>query len=123
MEHHRLDLILCVDDYVNGVLQGRLYRPDSNTGWAFTGMSRLLRRMEQLLDAPVFDDGPPVFRSPVIPPGGVATLSVAVLFRQNASWQGRARWLEGECEQSFRSALELILWLDAILGEADRPVA
>jgi len=38
------------------------------------------------------------------------------MFRQHASWQGGVLWVEGKAEQSFRSALELILLMDSALG-------
>ncbi len=43
---------------------------------------------------------------------GKATFVVSVLYRQNATWQGTVKWIEGGTEQKFRSALELIKLLD-----------
>ena len=56
--------------------------------------------------------------------GELATFAVRIIFRQNASWQGSVVWLEGEREESFRSALELVLLMDSALrggGEEAAP--
>ena len=47
--------------------------------------------------------------------GKQATFALRILFRQNASWQGSVTWLEGKKEQSFRSALELVLLMHSAL--------
>lgn len=36
-------------------------------------------------------------------------MSLRVLFRQNTSWHGSVAWVEGKCEESFRSVLELLI--------------
>lgn len=48
--------------------------------------------------------------------GKLATFSLRVIFRQNASWQGAVSWLEGGREENFRSALELVFLMDSALG-------
>lgn len=119
---------VCIDSYENGVLTGRFYNPYLEGGKSFQSMTQFLLEMEQALDAmdfpkaftatrtfaarPDHETGPPGidFR-----PGDEATFTVRVLFRQNASWQGSVAWLEGKQEQSFRSALELILLMDNAL--------
>lgn len=45
----------------------------------------------------------------------VATFKLNVLFRQNASWQGRLIWLDQKCETQFRSVLELLMLIDSVL--------
>lgn len=40
--------------------------------------------------------------------GRLATFEVKVMFRQNASWQGMARWVEEEASEDFASTLELM---------------
>jgi hypothetical protein len=47
----------------------------------------------------------------------IATFQVKVLFRQGASWQGKIGWTEGEKEETFRSALELIKLMDSALPQ------
>jgi len=112
-------------------MQGRLYNPGFPKGRAFQGLMDFFLSMEELLNEMKqpqsfvtmrsFQEGPP-------PPGGMpleeegeqtgtkATFAVRVLFRQNASWQGRVTWLEGQREENFRSALELALLLDSALS-------
>ena len=50
--------------------------------------------------------------------GAIATFSIRILFRQNASWQGSVTWLEGNQEVFFRSVLELMVLMDNALGYA-----
>ena len=52
--------------------------------------------------------------------GKIATFTVRVIFRQNASWQGSVAWLEGGGEQRFRSVLELLLLMDSALESASQ---
>ncbi|MBQ2819515.1 MAG: hypothetical protein IKM67_05230 [Clostridia bacterium] len=47
--------------------------------------------------------------------GRLATFSIRLMFRQNASWQGSVSWLEGSSEETFRSALELIFLMKSAL--------
>lgn len=49
------------------------------------------------------------------------TFIINVQYRQNASWQGTVRWVEGDVEKRFRSMLELIKLMDSVVesgGEA-----
>lgn len=48
-----------------------------------------------------------------------ATFVVTVLYRQNATWQGTLKWLEGGKEEKFRSALELIKLMDSAVEQTD----
>jgi hypothetical protein len=41
--------------------------------------------------------------------GDLATFRLKVMFRHNASWQGAIAWMEGNNEEPFRSALELLM--------------
>ncbi len=136
-ETHCQGILLCVDSYENGVLCGRFYRPGSKSCCSFHSMSQFLWKMDQTLDhlafpqsfnaRRTFGQAPsspgPVFSETTLLEGAAATFSIRVLFRQNASWQGSVRWLEGRQEQSFRSALELIFLIDSVLtGREDREV-
>ena len=51
------------------------------------------------------------------------TFLVNILYRQNATWQGRVLWAEEGKTYSFRSALELLKLIDGALEEnqADVP--
>ena len=48
--------------------------------------------------------------------GQLATFSLKILFRQNASWQGSVFWHEGRQEERFRSVLELLLLINSALS-------
>ena len=96
----------------------------------FTGMSGLLVRLESILDAqnyPQSSTKTRVFETNSVRENGVnaamgateqadkknkATFVVTVMYRQNATWQGTVKWVEGKQEQKFRSALELIKLMD-----------
>ncbi len=120
---------LCVDSYENGVPKGRFYNPFLKGGKAFQSLTQLLLEMDTALDdmdfpkaytvtrtfAPPCEGGAP-FTTVEHQRGRLGTFYVRILFRQNASWQGSVLWVEGRREQSFRSALELIMLLDNALG-------
>ncbi len=120
---------VCIDSYENGVLSGRFYNPYLTNGRTFRSATQFLLEMEQALDEMDFpkafselrtfapptacDTGPPDMTERT---GSAATFAIRILFRQNASWQGSITWLEGRQEQSFRSALELIVLMDNALS-------
>ncbi|MBC8532025.1 hypothetical protein H8696_09220 [Christensenellaceae bacterium NSJ-53] len=57
---------------------------------------------------------------PKLVPCEKPTFVVKVQYRQNASWQGSIRWVEGGVEKNFRSTLELIKLMDnAISGKEE----
>ena len=120
--------IVCIDSYENSAPMGRFYNPYDPQGESFCGLTRLLVRMTDLLDAMDFPQSFTVARSfvrapmnPERPPeeavqeGKLATFSLSILFRQNATWQGTVAWLEGGKSQSFRSVLELVFLMDSAL--------
>ncbi len=49
------------------------------------------------------------------PSGKVATFAMKIQYRNNASWQGIVKWLEGEAEEYFRSVLEFFWLLDSAM--------
>ncbi len=119
---------VCVDGFRGGVPSGRLFNPSLTGGKTFLSLSQFLQEVENTLDGMAFPKAytvPRTFgpkqRSGAAPPkeehhcGLLATFSLRILFRQNASWQGSVTWLEGKQEQSFRSALELIFLINSAL--------
>ena len=46
--------------------------------------------------------------------GTIATLKTRVMFRQNAEWQGNARWLEEDLSEDFSSVIELMMLIDSM---------
>ena len=130
--------VVCIDSYDNRVLAGRLYNPYCPDGKEFRSLIEFMLVMERLLDEMNFPqpfDGRRTFQGAdartvrwvksgerSLDTGKCATFQLRVLFRQNASWQGSVRWVEGQLEESFRSVLELMLLMDGALiqstGEA-----
>lgn len=124
--------LVCVDTYQGRVLQGRLYNPSIPQGETFHSLMEFLLKMEDLLDgmhfpqpfmasrafAPTPDPIPGAPAESGTQKGSLATFQVRVIFRQNASWQGSVSWLEEGREESFRSALELLLLMDSAVSTA-----
>lgn len=127
---YRLTL-LCVDSYEDSVLKGRYYNPSRKGGVQFRSAVELLLSAEEMLEemqlpqafsrSRTFADSSPgsleMPASDWAQTGKLATFQIRVLFRQNASWQGIVRWLDGKKEESFRSVLELIILIDSALKE------
>lgn len=124
---------VCVDSYENSVLTGRLYNPYLESGKEFGSLMQFLQEMDRALDDMAFPQAFTAVRTFAPAPkalqtapeterqtGKLATFSVRILFRQNASWQGSVTWMEGGMEQSFRSALELAFLLDNALCQSDK---
>lgn len=120
-EEHRTTTV-CIDSFVNAVPTGRFYNPCLPEGRVFHSLAQFLQEMEHILDTMDFPKAFSEIRTFAPPPalpqhtcpnqqqtGRLATFAIRILFRQNMSWQGSVTWLEGQQEQSFRSALELIL--------------
>ena len=119
--------LVCIDSAQEGLLTGRVYHPYLPSGAEFKNLMQFLLIMEDLLDKLQF---PQSFRmqpepAPPLPSenephtGKIATFSVRVIFRQNASWQGSVTWLEKEKEENFRSVLELVLLMHSATSPED----
>ena len=129
-EHQKRGTILCVDSYDNCVPVGRLYSVTCPEGISFHGVIDLIKKMEGILeqlkfpqafekirtfaDAPVLEVD--TRAAPKEQRGAVATFSLAILFRQNSSWQGSLAWMEGKREECFRSVLELLYLIDSAIS-------
>ena len=125
-------LLVCVDNYENGVPVGQLYLPGQRAE-RFESLSQFLLRADRLLNqggSPqsftiprVFAMTNPLEAFPVamdeMTRGKLATFEMRVLFRQHASWQGEIQWMDLGTKQSFRSVLELITLMDSALRKRD----
>lgn len=125
-------IILCIDSYEKGILQGRIYG-HSPGKQPFDSLSQFLITMEQMLEVskePQADTIPrsfsallpqniPSSRQETISRGNLATFELQILFRQHTSWQGIIYWRDQQQQQSFRSVLELILLLDSALRDSE----
>ena len=123
----------CMDSAQEGLLTGRVYHPYLPSGAEFKNLMQFLLIMEDLLDKLQFPQSFTAHRSfrmqpepaPPLPSenephtGKIATFSVRVIFRQNASWQGSVTWLEEEKEENFRSVLELVLLMHSATSPED----
>ena len=121
--------VICVDKYENRILSGRLYNSYYKTGINFGSTMELLRSLEGMLEemnCPQSFSSKRLFRpigektvfeasTETEHKGKLATFSLRILFRQNASWQGSVVWSEGKQEESYRSVLELLLLIDSAL--------
>ena len=133
-EHESRGTTICIDSYDNCVPVGRFYNLTCPEGVPFHGVIDLLKKIDDVLDQmrfpqsfskiKTFADVPMLDISPLsalVPPRGeVATFSLAVLFRQNTSWQGSLAWLEGKREETFRSVLELLYLIDSAISSKEK---
>lgn len=130
----RSTYIISVTGYEEKNLSGILYSPVLETAAPFENLMQMLLTMEDWmdqLDAPqrgtqkrVFCRSMPERLSEENSVRGsqavLASFSIHVLFRQNASWQGNLVWTEEKLESCFRSVLELIGLLDEALTSVQR---
>lgn len=121
-----------VDAYADRIPSGRFHIASNPEVRPFHGMCQLLIDINDSLDRENFPQSFSELRKFQLPSrqerlsaarqnqkrGAVATFSVRILFRQNASWQGSVTWIEGNQEEYFRSVLELMVLLDNALGYA-----
>lgn len=126
---------ICIDDYQQGDIYGRIYHVSLDQPIHFHGVLSLLREMDQYLDSYDFPQVGMQLRSfstkesnraaredqaAVVTHfakeyirGKLATFRIRILFRQNATWQGSIRWMEGDKEERFRSVLEMMMLMDS----------
>lgn len=130
-------LLVCVDEYKNGGIKGRVYSSIKDEPQEFSGVIKMLKVIENIFaeaDSPhattrcrSFGKLEPQTRRMNTPAprnvnlaasgfrGAEATFSLRIIYRQNATWQGNLMWIEKGKEESFRSVLELLMLLDSAL--------
>lgn len=129
-------ITVCVDESQASEISGRLYHAYSQEPQPFENVVQLIRYMEDFYDSIRFPEASVVLREfgsekqkvmqqqeKIVEhqqlmeySGTCATFHICVKYRQNATWQGILAWKEGKKEMKFRSVLELIIEMDAILG-------
>ena len=126
--------LLCVDSYSDSVMEGRYYNSCRKGGVKYQSMMELVLSIEEMLDQMQFpqafyrtrsfaDSNVGSYESPDenwTQKGNLATFQLRILFRQNVSWQGTIRWVDGRKEESFRSVLEFMILIDSALKESRR---
>lgn len=128
---HDNSLIVSVDSYESKIAAGRVWICNDEHEQSFASLMELLLLLDRLtlqtdtaanasqckrfvreertdLDAEATE-------CPQPRRGKRATFRLRILFRRNTSWQGLVTWVEGRQEESFRSALELVMLLDSAL--------
>ena len=106
---------------------GSLFDTRTGSTIEFNSMSQMLLQInDALMQSPYGQANlrtllPAIGTTPDKPPqyGRLATFTLRILFRQNATWQGEVSWLERRENCTFRSVLELMQQLDrALRGES-----
>ena len=122
--------VICIDSYTDRVLCGRINNECYPEGASFRSTIEFLLNMEYVLEEmnwvqsfsgrrvfqPAEERIAPEQSSEHIKEGRLATFSIRILFRQNASWQGTLYWHEKKQGESFRSVLELLTLMDSALA-------
>lgn len=123
--------VVCIDSYNDKILNGRLYNEYlkgvvyfKSTMEFILCMSGILNKMDfpkPFLAARMFNETAEFNlhekKSDGLKNGNLATFWVKIIFCQNSSWQGSVSWLNESKEESFRSALELLIMLDSALQQ------
>ncbi len=119
------------DDYA-----GSIWNQYDEAGCEFRGLADMVRQMELWYDRWNFpqrstyvrsfaDDAVHEMKKSVLgernqdwmpaEKGALGTFVIHVKYRQNATWQGEAVWVEGQEKITFLSVLELLKWIDRSL--------
>ena len=121
-----------IDSFSDSVISGEFFNPFKMGVESFNGLTALVLRIDECLNTDnvpqhfsnvrTFYPSASVQEEGALPirfgSGKIATFSVNILYRQNASWQGTITWLEEKVTQHFRSVLELIYLVDNALDES-----
>lgn len=141
---------VCIDEYDSGEMRGRIYNAIQEEPQTFNSVITLIKNINYIFDhgdypqstmrvrgsgktipvahttktddkAGFFDPRHCAYNRTNIR-GKKATFGIKIMFRQNASWQGTLVWIEKNREESFRSALELMMLIDSVF-EAEQQTA
>ena len=141
-------VLICVDEYKEGEMCGRIYSMSETEPDQFTSAISLVKHITRIFDeggGPQSTmrvrgffknksdnnagntqaheekktvDNKKIIASKINAHGKEATFRVRIMFRQNASWQGMVYWVEKNREENFRSALELLMLIDSSFAES-----
>ena len=129
IENKYRNTVVCIDSYKEKILNGRLYNPYLDGEVYFHSTMEFIGAIENLLEQMDFPkafeekrtfakqakEGYVVQSCPLDKEGNLTTFELKIFFRQNTSWQGTLCWMEKGQEESFRSALELLILMDSAL--------
>ncbi|WP_294550780.1 hypothetical protein [uncultured Pseudoflavonifractor sp.] len=123
-------LRVCVDQSDGGRISGKVYSQRLTRPMVFSDIGNLILRLDEVLEKQNFPQafqrsrtfleresrvpaaGDPEEGIPLSEvegaSGALATFTLCVISRRNASWQGWVDWMDGSPRQQFASALELI---------------
>lgn len=124
--------IIAVDSYSNVEFTGKLYNPFYKQCIQIESFQQLIKELDTLMDeigCPMSgmekrtftkkahtDDRAILLEDKTqAPRGKVATFALRIQYRNNASWQGSIKWIEGDAEEYFRSVLELFWLLESAM--------
>ncbi len=128
---------VCVDQYLDSQIKGRCYHQYSEEPILFNSLNQLFLALENQMDAIDFpkrrlneydfseqEDVIPEKSIDKVNPlrnmpgdiGKIGTFVMNILYRQNATWQGKVIWVEKKKSCCFRSALELMKVIDEALA-------
>lgn len=130
-EHYRTSIV-AVDTYSEQEFTARLFNPFYGRIVQIASFHQLLKELDKLMDeigCPMSGMGKRSFSKNVaeveravkmdedisVPKGKIATFAIRTQYRNNASWQGNVKWLEGETDEYFRSMLDLFWLIDSAL--------
>lgn len=130
-EHYRTSIV-AVDTYSSSVFTARLYNSFYGKTVEIESFHQLLKELDKLMDeigCPMSGMGKRTFShidqdmeravkkddEISVPKGKLATFAIRTQYRNNASWQGTVKWLEGDAEEYFRSMLDLFWLMDSAL--------
>lgn len=108
--------MLTVTGYDRGeILQGECSELGGGKSFRFKGCFGMIECIEKLPDRPIPQELPFPADLPGAKREALASFRITVYFRQHSSWQGTALWIDHQELFTFRSALELLLFLDSAL--------
>lgn len=130
-EHYRTSIV-AVDCYSEKEFVARLYNPFYGRIVQIMSFHQLLKELDNLMNeigCPMSGMGKRSFSNIsseleravkteediTVPKGKLATFAIRTQYRNNASWQGTVKWLEGESDEYFRSMLDLFWLMDSAM--------
>ena len=132
--------IVAVDNYSSADFSGNLYNPFYKQCVQIKSFQQLIKEIDSLMDeigCPMSGMEKRTFTKhsyvdvramlledkTQVPRGKEGTFAIRIQYRNNASWQGTIRWMEGDAEECFRSVLEMFWLIDSAINAEKARVA